>query len=794
MKSIRFPKLDRLLILLFWVALLSSPLEARAQQSTAPKRVLVLYWYDKGFPGHIVWDQSFQATLKSAPDAVDYYPEYLEANRFPGENQSQALHDYLLKKYADRGIDVVVAQSDASLNFLLKYRDDLFPRAPIVYYAGSQPVGVPETRTDLTGVIVISSYRRTLELALSLNLGVNQVFVISGTLEHDKRFEILARKELQGLVGRVQINYLTDLSPEELIGKTATLPERSMILYAWQQARDNQGNLLESVDILHLLTRTASAPIFGMSGPLVGHGIIGGYVYTPEAGASKVAEIVRRIAGGVRAQDIPVESVPTVPMFDWRELKRWGINEQSLPPGSDVRFREFTFWQQYRWHIIGLLAFCAIEALLIAILLVERRRRLRVNAELDERVRFETLLSKLSAEFVDLPERNVAAVVRLWIERLKDFLGDTEISFFEVPRSGQDHLPGNSHDTALLPKALAVGDVQKDEWSLAQLRRGTTINFAHVPTRFSAEQDDEKTPGQLKSLLAIPVAVSGSTFALTFENTKSFRTWPDDHVSQLRLVCEVFASAVERRRAGEELAKTRNDLAHVARLTAMGEMAASIAHEVNQPLAAIAAYGDACVRLLAGDSPNVTKSLEAINHIISDSMRASEVIKRIRGLVKKTDHESTPQDLNQIILEMAALTDADVLSRSVKLELYLDDELPLVMGDRVELQQVMLNLILNGVEAMGTVKNRARKLTITSSKNGNGTILVAVKDSGVGLTLEQSPLIFDPFVTTKPNGLGMGLSISRTILQTHGGKLWAEQNEGHGATFQFTLPKAATEP
>jgi C4-dicarboxylate-specific signal transduction histidine kinase len=217
-------------------------------------------------------------------------------------------------------------------------------------------------------------------------------------------------------------------------------------------------------------------------------------------------------------------------------------------------------------------------------------------------------------------------------------------------------------------------------------------------------------------------------------------------------------------------------------------MAASIAHEVNQPLAAIATYGDACVLLLSGESPNVKKSLEAIDHIIKDSIRASEVVKRIRTLVKKTSHELVPQDLNQIIIEMVAVTEADVLNRSIQLELQLASDLPWVLGDGVELQQVVLNLILNGIEAMSEVTDRARELTITSSMNGDGQVVVAVQDSGVGLNSEQQKRIFDPFVTTKPKGLGLGLSISRTILEGHGGRLWAEPNQGPGARFQFTLP------
>ena len=165
----------------------------------------------------------------------------------------------------------------------------------------------------------------------------------------------MAREELREFEGRIKINYLTDLSPQELIAKTANLPDRSLVLYAWQQARDDQGKVLESGEILSSITKATPVPIFGMSVHLVGRGIIGGHVYTVEAAAGKVAEVVRRIANGERAEDIPVQNVPTVPMFDWRELKRWDISENRLPPGSIVRFKDPTFWEQYKWRIVGAL-------------------------------------------------------------------------------------------------------------------------------------------------------------------------------------------------------------------------------------------------------------------------------------------------------------------------------------------------------------------------------------------------------------------------------------------------------
>ena len=163
--------------------------------------------------------------------------------------------------------------------------------------------------------------------------------------------------------------------------KTANLPERSIVLYAWQQARDDQGKVWETGEILSSISKATPVPIFGMSAPLVGRGIVGGHVYTVEASAGKVAEVVRRIANGERAQDIPVQNVPTVPMFDWRELRRWRISEDSLPQGSVIEFREVTFWAVYKWYIVGLTAACILEALLIAWLLVMRARRRQAELE-----------------------------------------------------------------------------------------------------------------------------------------------------------------------------------------------------------------------------------------------------------------------------------------------------------------------------------------------------------------------------------------------------------------------------
>jgi PAS domain S-box-containing protein len=393
-------KIIRAAALLVWVVVLLAPSVARAQQSAAPKRVLALYWYNKDFPINVRFDKGFQAALQSAPaGTVEYYPEYLESDRFPGENQYLLLHDYLRRKYADLAIDVVVASGYPSLHFLLKHRDDLFPHTPIVFVTGRPTTGELAGALGVTGIICYTTHRKTLDLALRLHPNTEQVFVISGTLERDKKFEKQAQEELQGYESRVKLTYLTDLAPDELIVKTKSLPERSIVLYVWQQSQSEQGKVLESADILALIAKSTPVPIYGMSAGHVGNGIVGGYVFTLEGNGTRAAEIALKIANGAQAQDIPVESAPTVPMFDWRKLQRWGISENQLPSGSVIQFREPSFWNHYKWRIIGVISLCAVEGLLIFALLAQRARRRRVEEALrDNEERLKLALSADTGE------------------------------------------------------------------------------------------------------------------------------------------------------------------------------------------------------------------------------------------------------------------------------------------------------------------------------------------------------------------------------------------------------------
>jgi two-component system, LuxR family, sensor kinase FixL len=243
-----------------------------------------------------------------------------------------------------------------------------------------------------------------------------------------------------------------------------------------------------------------------------------------------------------------------------------------------------------------------------------------------------------------------------------------------------------------------------------------------------------------------------------------------------------------RKRAEEALSKAQTELAYITRVMTMGELAASIAHEINQPLAAVVTNGSACMRWLTRSQPDLEEAKGAVQRIIRDGKRASDIIARIRALLKRTAANRVPLDINEVIQETMGLAENEVRRRRVSLQSDFAANLPWVLGDRVQLQQVILNLIMNGIEAMSSVADGLRQLLIKTQTDDSQQVLISVTDSGIGLDPKRAEHLFEAFFTTKTEGMGMGLSISRSIVEAHGGRLWATSNAGPGATFQFTVP------
>jgi PAS domain S-box-containing protein len=387
------------------------------------------------------------------------------------------------------------------------------------------------------------------------------------------------------------------------------------------------------------------------------------------------------------------------------------------------------------------------------------QRALREARERIERKRTEEALRVSETRF------------RTFVDRATDafFLMDEQVRVVDVNRQACDGLGWSREE--LIGMHLREFDVVLDEASFERLaqraRTGEIITF--------------ETRHRRKDGTTFPIEIRTGTFE---QAGKLF------HLALARDISERKQAEEKLLEKDYALQMARTELARVSRLTTLGELTTSIAHEVSQPLGAMVASAGACARWLAADPPAMAEAHSALDNIVADGKRAREVIARIRALTKRQLPRMDLLDLNRKISDMLALTEYELRSQNIVLRTQLDRTLPGVMGDRVQLQQVLLNLVLNAIDAMSGVHDRPRELTVVSRADGSNAVLVEVGDSGVGLDPDRVERVFDAFYTTKAEGLGIGLSISRSIVEAHGGRLCAAPNEPHGAVFRFSLPVA----
>jgi C4-dicarboxylate-specific signal transduction histidine kinase len=408
--------------------------------------------------------------------------------------------------------------------------------------------------------------------------------------------------------------------------------------------------------------------------------------------------------------------------------------------------------------------------------------RKRMELSLAERLRFEKLLSFLSTTLSQLSADNFNREVQRALHRVVDFLGVARGSLIEFSRDGS-----TTHSWAI-EEWMDVGEFP---WMTARLQRGDVVSFSELETLPDEAAVDRRSylAHRVKPQVGVPLLAGGSVVGgLVFSTGDAERSMSHELMQQVRLLGEVFANALSRKQGELETQRLRQELTHIGRVSAMGELSASLTHELNQPLTAILSNAQAAQNLLAGDVIDLEAVREILCDIVADDKRAAAVIRRLRTLLRKGDLEFVLLDVNEIVGEVAWLVRNDALSRNVSITLDLAPDLPGVLGDRVQLQQVVLNLVLNGLDALRPPWVGARALVIRTARNGATTVTVVVQDSGTGIDEKDADRIFQPFYTTKADGLGMGLAIARTIVDAHGGRLGAANNEHGGATVHFTLP------
>ncbi|RJP18692.1 MAG: PAS domain S-box protein [Candidatus Abyssobacteria bacterium SURF_5] len=413
---------------------------------------------------------------------------------------------------------------------------------------------------------------------------------------------------------------------------------------------------------------------------------------------------------------------------------------------------------------------------------------------LQERLRFEHFLSEFSAGFINLPVEKVTEELEHGLQgivRLMDLDLGAVLQYVEG-KIIVTHFWGVAGVSSL--NGFVVSD--RLPWLSDQLRRGLLQAYGRLPDDLPEQAKAERrfceTRG-FKSIICIPLQVGGSILgAVLFVCYLKYREWPADLIQRLKLVGEIFATALIREQNEEHARGLRAELSHVARVVTLGELSASLAHELNQPLTAILMNAQAAQRFLAEETPDIKELREILNDIITDDKRAGEIIHKLRTLLKKDERKLESIQFNLIAREVIELLRNDAMLRGVTLDMQIAPDLPEVRGDRVQLQQVLMNLILNASDVVASQEPDNRKVIVRTDLHDPANIKVTVADSGPGLP-ENAQRLFEPFYTTKANGLGMGLAISRSIVESHGGRIWAENNPDRGACFSFTVQVAVEE-
>ena len=561
-----------ILLLSFLALLLTDNHLAAAAHSKPAKKILLLYSYQSVLPANLEWDGGIRSALKgTAAEPIEFYTEYLDLAQFPQGSYLQNLTNLLHGKYADRKIDLLIPIADRAFAFLHAHSNSLFPGAPIVFCAiNKEQLRALSPLPNTTGLVAQLGVQGTLEAALKLQPQTRQVVFVGGIAETDRWFQKEAREALHPYEGRFEITFLTDLPIAEILNRVGNLPPQTMVIYL-SLFRDSAGNDYVPREALARVTQAANAPVYALWENLLGLGIVGGHLMSFGAQGRTAGEIGRRVLNGEKPGEIPIVYDGTnIYEFDWRQLKRWGLKESDLPPGSMVRFKEPSLWEDHQKEIIGTaVAFCFL-GLLIVVLLINLGRRRRAERSLASRLEFETLLAELSAQFVAVSASEVDREIEQGIKQLVEFLGVDRGRLWRFSENQAEFV--STHFWAapgIEPLPLTpVGE--HFPWIRNQLLNGKSVVFSQpdeLPPEAHLDRQSLLASG-ITSLLCIPLTVGGKFIgALALSNLREHKVWPPGLAQELRPIGEIFANALIRGLADTDLRQAELKYRIVANFT-----------------------------------------------------------------------------------------------------------------------------------------------------------------------------------------------------------------------------------
>jgi signal transduction histidine kinase len=470
--------------------------------------------------------------------------------------------------------------------------------------------------------------------------------------------------------------------------------------------------------------------------------VVGGYMTKFEIQGARAAEMALDFLKEDRVEAIRVVSLPSEYHVDWRALKHWNLDPDRLPAGTIIAYGDPSIIERYWGAVLVGLAVIALQAGLIIALLIHRRKLRQTHEQLHQINRH-----------VEIAASSVKLGLWTWDP------GTGVVWMTPYCRTMLDLQPDDKPDldTFLLRLAGKKGQETKNAMVSAVLQN----------TSFQTEFRRSDGSGRKHWLSAVG---------------HSTKDGPTTHL------IGTLMDVSDRRRAEIDADEQRRQLIHLTRVAVLGEFSSSLAHELNQPLTAMLANSQAAQVMLDDEEPDIEEIKEILEDIVDDNKRAGDVISRLRSLVKKEDISFRDVDLNEVVDGVVELIHSDLIERQIELRTKLDRNMPMVRGDSVQIQQVLLNLVRNACDAMSASENRQLTLMTDGALENGAGILVA--DTGTGVPPELQDKVFEPFITSKNQGLGLGLAISRTILKAHGGSIWCKQNPGGGAVFAFSLPAA----